>query len=144
MTAKDMRDRVIRHFRRAKKPLSAEMLASLMRLKKSERPRLLLTLQQMERDGELTQSKKGRYTLADTAGSVRGRILSLNKGFGFARLEETGEDCFIAGRYLGDALPGDTVAIRIGAPDSRGTQGAVVKVLEPGPRLFAGRRRCSP
>lgn len=93
----------------------------------------------MERDGELTQSKKGRYTLADTAGSVRGRILSLNKGFGFARLEETGEDCFIAGRYLGDALPGDTVAIRIGAPDSRGTQGAVVKVLEPGPRLFAGR-----
>lgn len=139
MTAKDMRDRVIRHFRRAKKPLSAEMLASLMRLKKSERPRLLLTLQQMERDGELTQSKKGRYTLADTAGSVRGRILSLNKSFGFARLEETGEDCFIAGRYLGDALPGDTVAIRIGAPDSRGTQGAVVKVLEPGPRLFAGR-----
>lgn len=72
----------------------------------------------MERDGELTQSKKGRYTLADTAGSVRGRILSLNKSFGFARLEETGEDCFIAGRYLGDALPGDTVAIRIGAPDS--------------------------
>ena len=139
MTANDMRDRVIRHFRRAKKPLSADMLVSLMRLKKSERPRLLLTLQRMERDGELTQGKKGRYALADTAGSVRGRLLSLNKGFGFARLEETGEDCFIAGRYLGDALPGDTVAVRIGAPDARGTQGAVVKVLEPSPRLYAGR-----
>ena len=51
MTAKDMRDRVIRHFRRAKKPLSAEMLASLMRLKKSERPRLLLTLQDAAENG---------------------------------------------------------------------------------------------
>lgn len=139
MPAKELKDRIVRQFHRAQKPLSANMLCTLLRVKKSERPRLLLLLQQMERDGELIGGKKGKYRLAPGAGCVRGRLLSLNKGFGFARLEESGEDCFIAGQYLGDALPGDVVAIRLGSPDARGTQGVIEKIIEPGNRLYAGR-----
>lgn len=135
----DMKERVRRQLRRAKKPLSADMLFTLLRLKRSERPRLLLLLRRMEREGELLCTKKGRYKLAQGAGCVRGRLLSLNKGFGFARLEDSEEDCFIAGRYLGEALPGDVVAIRLGAQDARGTQGVIEKILEPGGHLYAGR-----
>lgn len=139
MAHKNIRERLLRQLRRAGKPLSADALLSGLRLKKSERSAALLTLSRMERDGEVEKNKKWKYALSDTAGCVRGRMLSLNKGFGFARLEDRREDCFIPGRYLLDALPGDVVSIRLGAPDSRGLQGAVAKVLEPGPRLYAGR-----
>lgn len=54
-------------------------------------------------------------------------------------MEDGGPDCFIPGRYLKDALPGDTVRIREGAPDERGPQGAVIAVEEEGPRLYVGR-----
>lgn len=34
----------------------------------------------------------------------------------------------IPGRFLKDALPGDEVMIRLGAPDERGLQGAIMEV----------------
>ena len=138
-TNRDIRERVFRQLSRAAKPLSADALAAALRLKKADKPRLLLALAQMEKSGKIQRNKKGKYLAGSGEKTVRARMLSLNRGFGFARLEGRREDCFIAGRYLLDAQPGDTVAVRLGAPDSRGTQGVVAAVIEPGLRVYAGR-----
>lgn len=123
---------------RGNKAQSADALLAGMKIKKAERPGALLALQRMEAEGQVTRNKKGKYVLSAAAGR-RGRILSLSKGFAFARMEDGGPDCFIPGRYLKDALPGDTVRIREGEPDERGPQGAVLAIEEEGPRLYTGR-----
>lgn len=118
-----IKSRILRQLNKSNKGLSADMLASMLRLKKKERPGFLLALSKMEDSGELVKNKKGKYTVSKSAGCVRGRILSLSKGFAFARLEEGGEDCFIAGRNLKEALPGDTVLIRPGLMMTGGRRG---------------------
>ena len=134
-----IKNRILRQLNKSKKGLSADMLASMLRLKKKERPAFLLSLSQMESSGELVKNKKGKYTVSQTVGCVEGRIMSMSKGFGFARLTESGEDCFIAGRNLKDALPGDMVLIRLGPRDDRGPQGEVTVIQQEGSRLFSGR-----
>lgn len=125
----DLKGRILRKLSRRAKGMTGDMLAGELRLRKDERPALWAALAALEHAGELEKSKKGKYRLPKTAGCVHGRLLSLSRGFGFARLDE-GEDCFIAGRNLGDALPGDRILIRLGAYDERGPQGAVVQIEE--------------
>ena len=132
------RQKIERLLMRASKAQSADALLADMKIKKADRPGVLLTLQKMEAEGRISRNKKGKYTLSAAVGR-RGRIVSLSKGFAFARMEDGGEDCFIPGRYLRDALPGDVVRIREGAPDERGPQGAVIAIEEEGPRLYVGR-----
>ena len=136
----DLKGRILRKLSRRAKGMTGDMLAGELRLRKDERPALWAALAALEHAGGLEKSKKGKYRLPKTAGCVHGRLLSLSRGFGFARLDE-GEDCFIAGRNLGDALPGDRILIRLGAYDERGPQGAVVQIEEAGGRLFSGRLR---
>ncbi len=137
-TGDEIKRKILRRLGGEKKGLSADALAQALRLKKKERPLLLLTLERMEQRGEVVCGKKGRYTLAG-ASDVRARLLSLNRGFGFARPEDGGADCFIPGRFLNGALPGDTVLVRLGPPDARGPQGEITQVLEQGGRLYTGR-----
>ena len=109
------RQKIERLLLRADRAQSADALLAGMKIKKADRPAALLALQRMEAEGRITRNKKGKYALSAAQGK-RGRILSLSKGFAFARMEDGGPDCFIPGRYLKDALPGDTVRIREGAP----------------------------
>lgn len=118
--------------------MTGDMLAGELRLRKDERPALWTALEGLERAGEVEKSKKGKYRLPKGTGCVHGRMVSLSRGFGFARLDE-GEDCFIAGRNLGGALPGDRILIRLGSYDERGPQGTVVQIEEAGDRLYSGR-----
>lgn len=134
----ELKERILRKLDRYKKGLTGEMLAGQLRLRKEERPALWASLAELERNGKLEKSKKGKYRIVKSSRSVRGHLVSLSRGFGFARLDE-GEDCFIAGRNLGGALPGDTVLIRPGLYDERGPQGAVIRIEEEGKRLFSGR-----
>lgn len=137
-THSEWKKKILRRLNGEKKGLSADELASALRAKKKDRPALLLALGAMEQSGELVCGKKGRYTVAGTA-NIRARLLSMSRGFGFARPEDGGADCFIPGRYLSGALPGDRVLVRLGPPDSRGPQGKITQVLEEGPRLYTGR-----
>lgn len=137
-TGGELKQKILRRLSGEKKGMTADALAASLRLKKKARPALLLALGRMEQSGEIVCGKKGRYTVAG-ANDLRARLLTLNRGFGFARPEDGSADCFIPGRYLGGALPGDTVLLRLGPPDARGPQGEVAQILEEGSRLYTGR-----
>lgn len=78
-TNKDIRERVFRQLSRAARPLSADALAAALRLKKADKPRLLLALAQMEKSGKIQRNKKGKYLAGSGEKTVRARMLSLNR-----------------------------------------------------------------
>lgn len=117
---------------------STDKIAAAIHVRRGEHAGFILTLGKMERDGEIVLTKSGRYTLP-SENTIRAKLISLSRGFGFARPENGGADCFIPGRDLNEALPGDTVLIRVEEGDSRGPQGSVVELIEKGGRLFSGR-----
>ena len=132
------KSRIFGLLKKMTKPVSSDTLCALLHVKRKERAYILLALKQMEKAGEITRDKKGRYVIAGKKAPLRGRMLSLSDGFAFARLDD-GRDCFIPGRYLNDAMPGDIVQIEMGKPNERGPHGAVVKIEQKGERLYTGR-----
>lgn len=98
----------------------------------------LLQLSKLERGGRLERRKNGAFAIAAES-TMLGRLMSLSRGFGFARLDDGSGDCFIAGRNLHGALPGDTVRLLPGPKDERGISGEVVCIVEKGARLYSGR-----
>ena len=66
-------------------------------------------------------------------------LLSLSSGFAFVRLEDTAEDCFVPGKALRGALPGDRVLVHVDEGDKRGPSGRILKILEGGDHLFTGK-----
>lgn len=95
------------------------------------------------KSGEVTRLRGNRYTLpgADNVGTIRGTISIHRDGFGFVRPESGGEDVFIPGKFIGNALHGDTVSVK--AEKSRfqrgKMEGRVVAVLERANSRIVGR-----
>lgn len=135
----------MRHFKekirccleKEERPLSADAIAERVGVRRGERRAFLLDLKRLERAGAIFCSAKGRYS-AVSESLVRGELISLSAGFGFARMEEGG-DCFIPGAQLGGALPGDQVRIRLGRPEARGPHGRILQIEQEGSRLYTGR-----
>jgi ribonuclease R len=134
----ELKKTIIQHISGSRKGASADRLAALLRIKKRERARFLLALAGMERDGDVIRDKKGRYTAPGTD-YVSARLMSLQRGYGFARLENGEGDIFIHGHDLKAVLPGDTLLVKIEEGDLRGPQGSVIQVLEKGSGLYTGR-----
>ncbi|MDD3833472.1 MAG: ribonuclease R [Oscillospiraceae bacterium] len=133
----DLKRKIELHIKAEKNGVSADRLASVLKIKRRERARFLITLAKMERSGDILKDKRGKYSLP-LSQAVRAKLVALQQGYGFAR-PDTGEDIFIPGRDLNDALPGDTLLIKLGEKDSRGPKGAVMQIVEKGGRLFTGR-----
>lgn len=122
----------------SEKEQSADALMHVLRVSKRERMGFLLQLSKLERGGRLERRKNGAFAIAAES-TMLGRLMSLSRGFGFARLDDGSGDCFIAGRNLHGALPGDTVRLLPGPKDERGISGEVVCIVEKGARLYSGR-----
>jgi ribonuclease R len=75
------------------------------------------------KNGEILRLRGNRYTLpgAENSGSVRGTISIHRDGFGFVKPESGGDDIFIPGKNINNALHGDTVSVR--AEKSRSQRG---------------------
>lgn len=65
-------------------------------------------------------------------------IVSLSRGFAFARPEDGGEDLFIPGVHLNSAFIGDTVTLNHMERSDRGLSADVEEVTEKGSRIMTG------
>lgn len=97
----------------------------------------------MVRSGEVLRLRGNRYTLpgADNSGTVQGIISIHRDGYGFVKPEGGGEDIFIPGKNINNALHSDKVSIRAEKSRSqRGKlEGRVVAVLERANNRVVGR-----
>ena len=97
-------------------------------------------LRAMERDGQLVQTRRGRYGLPSKMDMVRGRVIGHADGFGFLIPDDGSPDLFLSPREMRQVLHGDRVLARVAGLDARGRrEGAVVEVLERGRQSIVGR-----
>jgi ribonuclease R len=89
--------------------------------KKEEFHTLRKLMDELERKGIVAADERGRFTYVrrstkrrggkKTTSRIRGTLLMTRRGFGFVAVEETGEEIYIAPKYLHTALHGDTVEV---------------------------------
>ena len=91
-------------------------------------------LTQMENEGKVMQTKRGKWAWPALLGCVCGRVQGTRKGFAFLLAEDGGEDVFLPQDALRGAMHGDRVLVRTFAPNRRGKglqrEGEVLRILQ--------------
>lgn len=118
----------------ASKPLSVQELQDTMELGSSEEFKVLMkSLNELEEEGELVQTRKNRFGLPEKMNLIRGRIQMHAKGFAFLIPDdEDSDDVYIHHSDLHSAMNNDKVFVRIEKRKEDGSrpEGAVIRILE--------------
>ena len=142
------REEILAKINEAVRPLAEEEIADLLHLQEVdeliEMKKLIL---QMEKNGDIVLTRKGKLGLPSQMGLYVGRISRHIKGFGFLRQDdEEAEDIFISASDLNGAMNGDKALVRLRkmAMDDARTgkhyraEGEVVRVLERSQQKIVG------
>lgn len=113
-------------------PMKIKELAIVLGVKKEERPQLEEILIELQEEGKITLSKRGKYAKSEEQ-QTEGIFTAHPKGFGFVTLEGEDEDIFIPEAKTAGALHQDKVLISISPmATGRRREGVVLKILERG------------
>lgn len=147
----EMKERILELVRKTPEGLDTSKLLEEIGSKNSKAFYDALT--QLTQSGKVSVSRTHRVRMQeDTAtvnaqaskaqeepeGSKRATIISLSRGFAFARPEDGGKDMFIHGSVLKSAFLGDTVLVTNIQETERGMSAEVYEVLEQRERILTG------
>ncbi len=118
--------------------LRPEELAAKAGVDTGDMADLMNILDEMEKEGSVYVTRRGKYFIPDTEGLVPAVIVTMLQNFSFARPKNGGEDIYISNHSLHGALPGDTVLLNVKAK-ARGTYGGVERIIARGSHEFAGK-----
>ncbi len=116
----------------AYKPMSADELFKVFKIGKKETKAFLRLLKQMEKDGEIIQTKSELYGIPERMDLVVGRLQGHQRGFGFVIPEDQSlEDVFVGPEDLEGAMNDDRVIVRLNKR-SKGNrkEGEIIRILE--------------
>ena len=113
-------------------PMKIKELCIVLGVTKQDRPVLERILLELQEEGKIELSKRGKYSKAESK-NVTGVFTAHQRGFGFVTIEGENEDIFIPGDKINGAMHMDTVEIAV-LPTTSGKrkEGAVLKVIERG------------
>ena len=114
-------------------PLKKEELALIFDIHHTEMPMFYNFLEELEEDGYIGKTKKGKIASPSSLGYFVGKFVAHRKGFGFVESdEEYTQDLFIPAADVNGAMHNDRVVAEITKPatDERRAEGAIIKVLE--------------
>jgi ribonuclease R len=117
----------------AYKPLTAEELASRLEIDQGDLPRFFEVLREMEREGDIIQTRKRRYGIPEKMDLIVGRLQCHQKGFGFViPRDEMYEDIYIPADGINEAMHNDRVIAKIvrGKSEGHRTEGEIIRILE--------------
>lgn len=123
--------------KRSPKSVKYKALLKEMRGKKFDFTEFTKCLERLKKENLITEGKDG-IRLLSKKDLKKAKIVKLNKTFGFARLEDTGEDVFISGRNLLGSLPEDIVYLRLLNSNGESLEGEVAEICEENFKLFTG------
>ena len=95
-------------------------------------------LNELKQSGEIVINQKHMVKNAASAGRIKASVVSLSKGFAFARPLAGGDDIFIHATDLKSAMVGDTVLLEHVKASVRGMNGSVDLVIEKKRRTTTG------
>ena len=114
-------------------PLKREELALIFNIHPSEMPMFYNFLDELEEDGYIVKTKKGRVMSPNQMGLFVGKFVSHRKGFGFVESdEELVQDLFIPKNDINGALHNDRVMAEIVTPatEDKRAEGKVIKIIK--------------
>ncbi len=123
------------------KPMKPKELAHLMQVPEDAKQDFKQLLDQLEAEGKMTITAKGRVVLPQGAGLIKGTFIGNVRGFGFVVPEEgQGDDVYIPAEDTGKARHKDVVLCRLTRNEegNRRSQGVVVKILSRGFEQLVG------
>lgn len=113
-------------------PMKIKELCIVLGVKKEDRPQLEQFLLDLQAEGRITLSKRGKYSKSEIKKTV-GVFTAHQRGFGFVTVEGEPDDIFIPAEYVNGAMHMDTVEITISpVTTGRRKEGKVVSVIERG------------
>lgn len=120
-------------------PLKFGELAAVLGVPKADEQKLRHILSELTGDGRIVKSKRGRYAPADTTDGITGTLICNPSGrFGFVMPDE-GDDIFVSGSDMANALSGDTVIVKPdGFSKSNHREGKIISVLERANKTIVG------
>ena len=119
-------------------PMKLKELAILLQVPKDRRNELKQVLDELEAEGKVHVSSKGKYTKGESKRIV-GTFTAHARGFGFVTVEGMSEDIFISEDDINGAFHNDTVEVIVkAAPQGKRREGKIVKVLAHGTTTLVG------
>lgn len=113
-------------------PMKIKELAIMLAVKHEDRPQLERILLELQQEGKIVLSKRGKYTKGEEKRLV-GTFTAHPKGFGFVTIPDESEDIFIPETKVNGAMHMDTVEVVVSpAATGRRREGTVVKIVERG------------
>ena len=114
-------------------PLKKEELAVIFDIHHTEMPMFYNFLEELEQDGYIGKTKKGKIASLKKMGYFTGKYVAHRKGFGFVESdEEYTQDLFIPACDTNSAMHNDRVMAEITKPatDEKRAEGAIIKIIE--------------
>ena len=126
-----MRDIILNALKSVHRALSYEEIDSLINNRTIEETKEMNeALNELEEEGELYHSNKGKYMLFSDSNLRKGILRVNKKGYGFVEVLDE-EDIFIPMDNINDAIDGDTVTVEIIETKEDGRrEGRIVKVIK--------------
>ncbi|MCK8823987.1 ribonuclease R [Fuchsiella alkaliacetigena] len=116
----------------AYKPLKAEELLSAFEIEREEKQLFLEIVDELEAEGKIVQTRRGRYGLPEKMNLVVGRLQRHSKGFGFLLPDDLEkEDVYISAEDVNGAMHNDRIIARLkGTKDGKKLAGEIIRILE--------------
>lgn len=114
-------------------PLKKEELANIFDIHHTEMPMFYNFLDELEEDGYITRTKKGKITTYKKLGYFVGKFIAHQKGFGFVESEDDFKrDLFIPKDEVNTAMHNDIVVAEIikEETDEKRAEGTIIKILQ--------------
>ena len=102
-------------------------------------PGFMDALNGMVEEGRIFITKRGKYMMPEAVGLVPADIISMQRGYSFARPKDGGDDIFIHGKKLHGALLGDTVLVNVNENSEKGPEGEVERIVKNGSHEVTGK-----
>ena len=113
-------------------PMKIKELCIVLGVSKEDRPQLERILLELQEEGKITLSKRGKYAKSEIKQLV-GIFTAHQKGFGFVSIEGEDEDIFIPADDVNGAMHQDTVEVSISpVVTGRRREGKILKIIERG------------
>lgn len=115
------------------KPLLFEELAAVLEVPRSDHGKFEAVLGELEKEGRIVRTVKGRYGIPERMGFIIGRLQCNERGYGFVLPDgRQGEDVFIPADSMNGALHNDRVIAKIEkkVPKGKKVEGEIIRVLE--------------
>lgn len=124
----DLEKKIIFLLKKFKKPLLLRDFYHFLNIPSSKRGEFRKFIQDLQRKGKLVQIKKRKYALPEQVSVVKGSLRVHPEGYGFVETEKG--TVFVPPRFIGKALDGDIVLVRIDRITSKGPEGRILEIVE--------------